>query len=99
MSRFIDTKIDYQLVNSICCQTQEVRIMTEEWRHDYNHQRPHKSSGYLSPVKYAEQRSEAESKAKQDQLNGDRKPPKIEGSRLAEDREKDHLIIENLITN
>jgi putative transposase len=38
----------------------EVRIMTEEWRDDYNHQRPHKSLGYLSPVKYAKQRSEAE---------------------------------------
>jgi len=38
----------------------QVRIMTEEWRHDYNHERPHKALGYLSPVKYAEQRSEAE---------------------------------------
>ena len=38
----------------------EVRIMTEEWRHDYNHDRPHKALGYLSPVKYAEQRSEDE---------------------------------------
>lgn len=38
----------------------EVRVMTEEWREDYNHERPHKSLGYLSPVKYAEQISEAE---------------------------------------
>ena len=38
----------------------EVRIMTEEWRHDYNHERPHKALRYLSPVKYAEQRYEAE---------------------------------------
>lgn len=32
----------------------EVRIMAEEWRIDYNHQRPHKSLGYLSPVHYAQ---------------------------------------------
>lgn len=33
----------------------EVRTMSEEWRMDYNTERPHKSLGYLSPVKYAEQ--------------------------------------------
>lgn len=32
----------------------EVRAMTEEWRMDYNTERPHKSLGYLSPLKYAE---------------------------------------------
>ena len=32
----------------------EVRIMSEEWRLDYNTERPHKSLGYLSPYKYAE---------------------------------------------
>lgn len=32
----------------------EVRVMSEEWRIDYNHERPHKSLGYLSPLKYAE---------------------------------------------
>ena len=32
----------------------EVRIMTEEWRIDYNTERPHKSLNYLSPLKYAE---------------------------------------------
>jgi putative transposase len=40
----------------------EVRIMTEEWRYDYNHERPHKALGYLSPVRYAELRTEAENK-------------------------------------
>lgn len=32
----------------------EVREMTEEWRIDYNTERPHKSLAYLSPLKYAE---------------------------------------------
>lgn len=31
----------------------EVRAMSEEWRIDYNEQRPHKSLGYLSPLNYA----------------------------------------------
>jgi len=33
----------------------EVRIMCEEWRQDYNHERPHKSLGYLSPINYLNQ--------------------------------------------
>ena len=33
----------------------EVRMMAEEWQLDYNTERPHKSLGYLSPVKFAEQ--------------------------------------------
>ncbi len=32
----------------------EVRILTEEWRLDYNTERPHKSLGYLSPLKYTQ---------------------------------------------
>jgi putative transposase len=35
----------------------EVRIMAEEWRIDYNEERPHKALKYLSPVKYAEQKA------------------------------------------
>jgi len=31
----------------------EVRCLSEEWRIDYNEERPHKSLGYLSPSKYA----------------------------------------------
>ena len=33
----------------------EVRVMSQEWRIDYNTERPHKSLGYLSPLTYAEQ--------------------------------------------
>ncbi len=32
----------------------QVRELSEEWRIDYNEERPHKSLGYLSPIKYAE---------------------------------------------
>ena len=30
----------------------EVRVLAEEWRRDYNEERPHKSLGYLSPLNY-----------------------------------------------
>lgn len=30
----------------------EVREKAEEWRQDYNHQRPHKSLGYVPPAEY-----------------------------------------------
>jgi len=33
----------------------EVRSLSEEWRIDYNTERPHKSLGYLSPLTFAEQ--------------------------------------------
>lgn len=32
----------------------EVRNMAEEWRMDYNLERPHKSLSYLSPLRYSE---------------------------------------------
>lgn len=32
----------------------EVRVMCGEWRQDYNGERPHKSLGYLSPLRYYE---------------------------------------------
>jgi putative transposase len=35
----------------------EVRDMCEDWRMDYNTERPHKSLGYLSPLKYVELKS------------------------------------------
>jgi putative transposase len=36
----------------------EVRSMSREWQIDYNTERPHKSLGYLSPLKYAELKNE-----------------------------------------
>ena len=33
----------------------EIRIMSEEWRIDYNTERPHKALNYLSPINYAAQ--------------------------------------------
>ena len=32
----------------------EVRLLSEEWRIDYNEERPHKSLGYKSPLVYAD---------------------------------------------
>ncbi len=32
----------------------EVRVLSEEWRMDYNSERPHKSLGYLSPLMYTQ---------------------------------------------
>jgi putative transposase len=32
----------------------EVRALSHEWRIDYNTERPHKSLGYMSPLRYAE---------------------------------------------
>jgi len=63
----------------------EVRLMAEEWQLDYNTERPHKSLGYLSPVKYAEQyyQSRAEAlKLYPQTANGN--PLQIEGSRLVD---------------
>jgi len=42
--------LDAYLFDSISA----VRYLSEEWRQDYNTERPHKSLGYLSPHKYTE---------------------------------------------
>ena len=63
----------------------EVRIMTEEWRVDYNTERPHKSLGYLSPLRYAEKHNQSslnEAKLYPQTANGN--PLKIEESRLVD---------------
>ena len=28
----------------------EVQVLTEQWRHEYNHQRPHSALGYRPPA-------------------------------------------------
>jgi putative transposase len=42
--------LDAYLFNNLT----EVRTMSKEWRIDYNTDRPHKSLGYLSPLRYAD---------------------------------------------
>lgn len=52
----------------------EVRCLSEEWRIDYNTERPHKSLGYLSPLRFAEQhynRSKSEMMLYPQMENGD----------------------------
>lgn len=63
----------------------EVRIMAEEWRMDYNLERPHKSLGYLSPFRYAEkyyQSLDVNPELYPQTANGN--PLKIEESRLVD---------------
>jgi putative transposase len=51
----------------------DVRMMTEQWRVDYNTERPHKALGYLSPIKYAEQQTVDEVINEALSTNGERK--------------------------
>jgi putative transposase len=63
----------------------EVRLMAEEWQLDYNTERPHKSLGYLSPVRYAEQYYQCRAEALKlypQTANGN--PSQNEGSRLVD---------------
>ncbi len=59
----------------------EVRVMCEQWRMDYNMERPHKSLGYLSPLCYASQWQKDQQLYPQT-ANGNH--PKIEESRLVD---------------
>lgn len=73
----------------------EVRSLSEEWRIDYNTERPHKSLGYRSPLTFAEQyyrRSETHMQLYPQTANGNQS--KIEGSRLV-----DKIVEEQKITN
>jgi putative transposase len=63
----------------------EVRDFCEDWRVDYNTERPHKSLGYLPPAMFAEQWYQRSKYAQQlyPQM-GAGNPPKIEGSHLVD---------------
>ena len=65
----------------------EVRIMAEEWRIDYNEERPHKALRYLSPVKYAEQKAEAGQQSDLYPQTANGNPLKIGMSRLVDKAE------------
>jgi putative transposase len=63
----------------------EVRILAEEWRLDYNEERPHKSLGYLSPALYAEkyyQSLETDLQLYPQAVTGN--PSNIEGNRFVD---------------
>lgn len=55
--------LDVYIFDSI----KEVRDLSAHWRHDYNHERPHKALGYLSPVLYAHKCSNSEQAKKPNQ--------------------------------
>ena len=42
-----------ELLNAYVFKTlEEVRTKTQQWMHDYNHHRPHKSLGYKTPIEF-----------------------------------------------
>jgi hypothetical protein len=63
----------------------EVRDFCEDWRVDYNTERPHKSLGYLPPAMFAEQWYQRSKYAQQlyPQM-GAGNPSNIEGSHLVD---------------
>jgi putative transposase len=58
----------------------EVRQMCEEWRTDYNTERPHKALGYLSPIAYLEKHASDHSPSANENHS------KIEESRPVDDQ-------------
>jgi putative transposase len=74
----------------------EVRVMCEEWRQDYNTERPHKSLGYLSPLRYASKWTKEQQLYPQT-ANGN--PPNIEESRLVDKAVRHHETNNPLLAN
>lgn len=61
----------------------EVRTMSEEYRIDYNEERPHKALGYLSPARYAElHETNTTSSSRLYSQTANENPSTIEESRL-----------------
>lgn len=58
----------------------DVRVMSEKWRLDYNIERPHKSLGYLSPLKYAEKYTSEAALSRHASVN----PSNIEAQRVVD---------------
>lgn len=48
-SRFKDELIDGEIFDRLL----EARVLTQDWKHDYNHHRPHSALGYLTPAEFA----------------------------------------------
>src|SRR5690625_5408979 len=47
----LNGSIRSELLNAYIFKTlDEVREKTQQWKHDYNHKRPHKSLGYKTPI-------------------------------------------------
>lgn len=79
----------------------EVRDFCEEWRIDYNTERPHKALGYLPPIRYAEKWYKS---SKYAQLlysqTATENYQRIEGSRLADKEFENKLFnLKTLISN
>jgi putative transposase len=55
--------------------------MCEEWRTDYNTERPHKALGYLSPIAYLEKHASGHTPS------ANENPLKTEENRLENDQE------------
>ncbi|MBK9745812.1 MAG: transposase [Chloroflexi bacterium] len=43
------------LNHSLFTDGHKAQIVTEQWRQEYNHRRPHSSLGYLAPAAFTEQ--------------------------------------------
>lgn len=95
---FIERKngsIRRELLNAYLFESlDEARTMCENWRIDYNEERPHKSLGYLSPLNYARLITKG-SQLYPQAANGN--PLQIEVSRLVDkaDESKDNPLILN----
>lgn len=79
----------------------EVREYCQQWRQDYNEDRPHKSLGYLSPVLFAEQWFQRSKYAQQlYPQTATENPTKIAGSRLVDKEfEKQNDDLKSLLLN